>query len=449
MAPALAPGSHTASAAYSGDASFNASQSKPLTFSVTPGTPFINDSINAPPAQGVPGFNVTVGGSLTIGITVGPSSGGILGTVAPSGTVTACLGAPGNVTVSCANPTFSQTANLTSGSGNNSQSSSALVTFSNLAAGTYTPSYSYSGDANWKPRGLVDLAFVNVIPVSSLATSTTTVSITPSSISGADIATLTTTVTGTGSTAPTGQVDVYDNNIFRLFFILPAVKSGSTVSASIELIPLSFQTNGVNRITAIYAGDANYAASTSNVSNISVIQSGDFSLVSQLPQITLKSGSSANVLFNLASLSNFNGNVTLTCAPSSSQISCNVNPSTVTLNGTATATLTVNASAQAAKIPAHHPGRALAWLGAGGGFLFASVFVGGLMERKRRLNTWLLLCIVGVLLAVPGCGGGSSQSNQPPPPPPSPPTTATLCSVLVSATANGVTHNSKVLVAVQ
>jgi hypothetical protein len=445
--PALAPGNHASGATYSGDASFNASAANPVHFTVTQGTPVINDNINAPRSQGVPGFDVPPGGSLTIGITVSPSNSGILGTVAPTGTVTACLGAPGNVAVPCANPTFSQTGALREGSGEHAQSSSTVVTFSNLTAGTYTPSYSYSGDSNWKPFGLVDLAFVNVVNPSSQPIPTTILSINSPAISGTELATLTTTVTGMGAIPPTGQVDLYDNNVFLAFFVLPPVKSGATSSASIGLIPSSFQANGVNEISAVYDGDGNYSPSLSNTADISVSQSGDFSLAPQLPQITIRPGGSGTVGLNLASFRNFNGNVTFTCTPSSSQISCNVNPSSLALNGTATAMLTVNASAQVMVMPGRRPGRRFEWLDATAGLFFASVFLTGFKVRSGRLSTLLFFCVLAILLALSACGTG--QNNQPPPPPPPPPANAQMYSIVVSATTNGLIHDSKVLVVVR
>lgn len=447
--PALQPGSHSASATYSGDASFDASSATAVTFSVTPGTPSINDNINAPAAAGIPGFNVDVGGSVTIGITVGPTTRGILGTAAPTGSVTACLGSPGSVSVVCANPTFTQVGTLTRGTGVNAQISSTVVTFSNLTAGTYTPSFSYSGDANWKAFGLTDLRFVNVISPSLLTPSKTVLNITPSSVSGSELTTLSTTVSGTGNVPPTGEVDFYDNGIFLAFVLLPTGKAGATNSASFLAGPSFFWSSGTNQITAIYDGDGNYAPSTSNTASLAATQSGDFSVAPQIPQITIKAGSSGQLGLNLASLNGFNGDVAFSCVPSSSKITCGINPSTVALNASATASLTVTASAAASANTAQSFGAWIGLVGAGSTFMFASmVLLGTLGEPKRRAS---VMCVIAMLaLFASGCGGGSSRTNPQPSPQPSPtPINAAIYSVVVSATANGVIHNATVRVAVQ
>lgn len=78
--------------------------------------------------------------------------------------------------------------------------------------------------------------------------------------------------------------------------------------------------------------------------------------------------------------------------------------------------------------------------------MFASVLVGGLRDRKRRLAMLFSLGLVASLFLAAGCGsGGGSHNIQPPPPPPTP----TTYSVVVSATANGITHNAKIIVSVQ
>jgi hypothetical protein len=459
--PALAPGTHTASAAYSGDASFNASTSgSPVTFSVTKGFPFINDNINAPRAATMPGYNVNAGGSLSITIVVGPLNGAFesgqsapLNTAAPTGTVTACLGGTPEVGFLCPNPIYTQTAPLASPSGINAQSALATVTFTNLAAGTYFPSYSYSGDANWQTSGLFDLTTINVIPVGALAASSTTLSITPATITTGQFAAFTTTVTGTGNSGvtPTGEIDYYNNGVFFTYTLLGPASAGTSTSVSFSLNPTSFWTNGPNQITAIYVGDSNYLSSTSNVASVSVTQNGgDFTIAPQIPQVTVAAGKSGTVGLNLVSLSNFNEVVTLTCAPSSSNISCSVNPQAPTVSGAVTATLTINvttnAASQAAMLPVQSKGGVL-WLGKGSGFLLASALLVGFANRKPRRALLLNTVLFGALLAagtvVAGCGGGGGQSIQPPPPPPPPNSVA--YSVVVTATAgNGITHNVKV-----
>lgn len=454
--PTLAVGTHTASAIYSGDASFNASSAVPVTFNVTKGIPFMNAFFDVPPLPPPgPSLNIDVGGSLTITITVGPNNGPSfgnsvpVGTATPTGMVTACLQPP-NAADACLNPVYSQTATLASPNGINSLSSSATVTFSNLAAGFYLPTLVYSGDANWQKQGLIFLRDINVAPVTPLAATTTTLSITPASISNGQLVTVSTTITGSGTSgiAPTGEVDFYDNGVFLAYILLPPGKTGSTASAIFTLGASAFWNSGTNQITAIYDGDSNYQPSTSNVANISVTQRvGDFALAAQISQITFAPGGSGTIGLNLAALNNFSGVVNLSCATSSSTINCGVSPSAPTLTGTATVLLTVTSSAAAAAAVRTQAGCPVLWLGTGSGVLFACVLMGGFANRKRRrLAMSLSLSLLATALFAAGCGGGGSQPIQPPPPPP----IGTAYSVVVTGTANnGIVHNAKIIVIVR
>jgi hypothetical protein len=455
--PALAIGKHTASASYAGDPSLNSSSASPITFSVAKGVPWLNDNIDAAISTMGPFYNLNIEGNLTVTIEVGPSFGPLTGSLAaldtatPTGTVTVCLG--GNLNgAACLTPSYSHTATLITASGIHALYSTAAVTFTNLAAGQYHVSALYSGDANWQTHGLIDTSFVNVSSLTPLAPSTTTLSITPGAISAAGLAALTTTVSGKG-VAPTGLVNYYDNGILLTYGVLTLASSGASSSFSFQLGSSSFWNSGANQITAIYLGDSHYQSSTSNLVNLTVTQNaGDFSLAPQLPQITLNSASSGNVVLNLASLNNFNGEVALTCTPSSSQIGCRVNPSQVKVNGAATATLAVTstanqASAQVTAASALRRNSRLGWFSIGGTFLLASVVLAGFTDGKRRLARLVSFAILAGLFTGAGCGGGANQIVQQPSPPPPP--NASTYSVLVTGTVNGIIHNAKITVLVE
>jgi hypothetical protein len=459
--PNLAVGTHTASATYSGDASFRAASGSPITFRVVKGVPGINDYINAPST------NMNAGGSLPVTIVVGPSYGEFysglpspLGTVAPTGTVTVCLVTIIHLGQLCYQAIYSQTATLSPPpSGSNSQYSSVTVTFPNLAAGWYYPTAIYSGDTNWQTWGLQDLTTIHVSPSSSLAASTTNLSITPTSISATQLATVTTTVTGTGNSgiAPTGWVNYYNNGIFLTYGQLTPANTGARSSLTFQLNTSYFWNSGANQITAIFQGDSHYQPSTSNVVNITVTQSGgDFMMTPQRSQITVQSGSSGTVGVNLTSLGNFSGMVTLTCTPSSSNISCNVNPASVTVNGAATATVTINATVQAAGLPlplevtqARVP-VPRGWLGLGAGLICALVLLDGLADDTRERGWLLGLGLFAALALAISCGGGASmQTTSSPSPDPSASPAGTYSVVVTGTGANGIIHNAKVTVVVQ
>jgi subtilase family serine protease len=439
-APTLAVGSHTASATYSGDASFNSSSAAPVTFTVTKGIPSLNDNIFAPEPGPGPAFLVTPGASLMVTVQVAAHTN-VPGTAAPIGTVMACLGT--SINEPCLNPIYTQTGTLMPPSGIYAQISTATVTFPNVAAGFYNLSFTYSGDTNWSAESLVDSTEINVVAPAALTASTTTLSLTPASVSGTQLAQVSTTITGSGNSgiAPTGVVNYYNNGLFLTQDILTPT-GAQTATAMFQLGTGSFFNNGANQITAFYQGDKNYLPSISNVASISVAQVvGNFTLTPQLSQITVQPGQSTSVGIGLTSVSNFNGVVSLSCTTSSPQITC-VGPASTMLNGAATPMLMVTALSEAVASP-NQPDEPLdSKPGTGVGIVLASLLLISLAVRKRRPTLLRALGLFAAILLIAGCGGGSGNSQPPPPPPPA----AATYTVVVSATANNIVHNAKITV---
>ena len=218
--PALSVGSHTASASYSGDASFQASSAAPVNLTVYKGYPVQVLNVLAPLSSPSNEWVISPSSSISVVAELGPSLGILSGSVAPpgvigpTGTVTICLNTTNLTFPSCTNPSYMQTVPLVSPTGIYGLYSEATANFSNLAPGQYYPQFAYSGDANWQASGENQL---NMVVVQSSATSniasTTTLSASPSSISGAQEAQLTATVTGSNGVAPTGWVYFYDYGV--------------------------------------------------------------------------------------------------------------------------------------------------------------------------------------------------------------------------------------------
>lgn len=441
-------GSHTLDASYSGDASYASSTAPPFTYVVLPGITYLyawpGGNCGANPIS--PTCTFSAGDNFVVEVRLEGYS-----CQAPTGTVTVNLGS------------LTQNVPLSLGgmgrAGQTEMKGKAI--FQNLPAGTYPLSATYAGDANFQAATTVGNVFGNftvvaTAPPNPLLPATTTVSANPPFLTyfgpfTGTYTVFTVTVTGgSGSTVPpTGSVTVFDEGFPSVLIGLSP--SGPTSAAGISS-PASAETFdfGSNQMTAIYSGDSVYQASSTPMNfSYFVPETPDFAFAPQVPQIKIASGGSGTVGMNMASLGGFNGVVTLTCTPSSSKITCGVNPSAPTLNGLATATLTINASAQSAGLPAH-PSNRLGWVGASGGFVFAAILVGGFANRKRRLAMLLGLGLFAALFFAAGCGSGGSQAGQPPPPPPPPPppNTATY-SIVVTATANGIIHNAKVIVVVQ
>jgi len=426
--PTLALGSHTAGASYSGDSSFGAGTASQLSFVVAKAQPVV--SFQLPDLLGLLG-NVALrtGDSTTISVAVTAPFPGI--GAPPTGTVTVSLGS------------LVQTIAL---SVINNYESTALVTFSNLTAQCYSfPSASYSGDSNWLPAGNGIDGSLCVSPGTNAPT-TTTLTVTPGSISGSQTATFTATVSppSSSATSPTGFVSFFDNGalLFNQLFPSSSSSGGSSTVQVSGIYPSEFLTNGANQITAVYSGDCCYSPSSSAPANImAVSNSPDFTLTPQVPQILIKAGGSGNVGLNVSSLAGFNGIVDLTCIPSSTNLTCGLTPASLTVNGVASATIHINVLSATSQSSL---ARSTTHFHVAGFVTLACICLGGSGRRK-----WTVICgfaLMALLLFIASCGGGGQQTFQSPPP--TAPNTS-YYTVLVSATGNGVIHNSQITVAVQ
>jgi hypothetical protein len=465
IAPVLSVGTHTVSASYAGDSSFEASSAAAQNFSLAQGFPYIN--LNPSFAIGGDGIGdiVYAGGSITVGVQVGSYYGAIfensvpsLDTPAPTGTVTVKL-ANGNsdlfgIGCAAASSAASQTATLAPTSGTYAEYSSAQEIFTNLPAGFYYLCAIYNGDANW---GSASLAYTNQIivtaPTTPPAASTTTLSISPTSVSGAQTAALTATVIGpAGATvAPTGYVSFSDNGSIPeqlwLYSLTPAA-SGASSSFTLDLPASYFWANGTNQLTAVYSGDGNYLPSTSNQVNVAVAQNdGDFTLTPELAQVSVASGSSASADVDLVSLNGFSGTVALSCATSSSSFSCAVSPASPTLNGSAQSMVTITATkpasttASAGRSP--RGGSDSFSIEYGATLSLAVLLLLPVPGRKWRLPVSLIVLCIFLFSA--GCGGSGVKST-----PPSNPngTPAGAYNVVITGTGNGIVHDAKLTVVV-
>jgi len=459
--PALSIGSHTASASYSGDASYSASTSSvPIAINVTGGYVEMNGYLIgpytyqlAPDSETLPAYYMNPGSNLTLSVTVQADSN-TSQYPAPTGTVQICLSTyPGMFGECQVGLVTSQTVPLVPLNGANAQSV-AVATFSNLGPGPdgyYFFNAVYSGDSLWGGGSLIDTSPINIQALPAFAPTTTNLSITPTSISGAQTATITGTVTGAGNpgTSPTGELDFYDNDVLLTYcFWQPQYAvAGTTATCTFEVNPSWFNQNGANQLTAMYWGDGANGPSVGNVVSFTATQTvGDFTLAPQSPQIAVQPGATATVGLNLQSLSNFNGAVALSCTPSSTQFSCSVTPANPTLNGANTATLTINAMVQTAELAQPLRRGISRWPLAAGTLCFGFLFVGSRTRRKLCRGMILGCAFCAVMLAT-GCGGSSSSTTTT--------TTGTVgasapgtYSVLVTATANGIVHNAKITVIV-
>jgi len=309
----FAPGAHTVTAFYSGDASYNPSSAIAAAFTVVPGATSLAVTPLATSVSA--GASVTLDVQLTVGYL--PLYGKL-----PTGKVTVSLGS------------HSQAVPWQASGTTGSASLEAAATFTSVAAGNLAVAASYPGDANWlrstATGGTVTVLSGKLTPAVALTT-------TSANPAPGKTFTLTATLTGpSGKPVPTGSVAFVSEALgFNQVATLAAGKAAVT-------IPANSASNGANLFTAVYAGDANYAAATSNALTITVSKA-DFSLTTLNAEVQLVPAKSAAATLALAPLNGFCGSVTL-AASAPAGISASLAKRTPAVNAATTDVLVLSAA---------------------------------------------------------------------------------------------------------
>jgi hypothetical protein len=270
LTTALAPGVHTIAAAYSGDLSFNVSQSSPVTLTIAKAPTGSNLTASS--------IYVSAGSTVTLNARVnaqGFGSGGLsgYGFYAPSGVVTFKLG---GTTLGTAVLTQNTYPGYTSDYG----SVAFTLPAGQLAIGSNAITVSYPGDANYSSS--ISSALTVNVSASNLVTSTTTLSLSSATVAPGAAFTFTAKV-GPNSPPPTGSI----------LFTSDGQPAGNTVSLSSGSVSLSSNyltiSKGTHIITAIYSGDSNYKASVSAPATFTITSA-------TIPSVTTASVSPASVV---------------------------------------------------------------------------------------------------------------------------------------------------------
>ena len=390
-------GSHSISASYAGDASFNASASTtPATFTISQAATTI--SLSGP-------AGVTLGGTLTLPAILSATSCGN----PPTGTVTLFdgttqLGAPQPVqSISLPNCTIQATVNFVA---------------SGFPQGISSVTAKYSGDTNYIS------STSGPESIDAKANSTSTLSASPTTIQQGQSVILTALVAANspGEPALTGTV----------FFSLngQTVGSSSVSNGQAQLTTTALPV-GNDPISASYSGDTNYNNSSSAVAFVQVNPGPDFSVTFAPPAVVIPSqGASGSTVLTVTGTNGFNtainlATATVTGLPSETTIS--FNPTSVAVGGTSTMTITTTAPSQS--VPAHRSAAGPASrLGFPGGKLFGAqlaaspagfvlVLLFGLLfaaQLRQRRVRWLAPALLLALLVVnAACGGGNSTPTPP------------------------------------
>jgi hypothetical protein len=397
----LVGGSHSLSAAYSGDNSFNGSSSSIYTLTVTPApTVTTIDTIDNSPtgSTGTPfGLNVLVQTH---------SSGAI-----PSGTYSLYDGGVA----------LAATSQVSGGQDGVFDPGHAFVqggvTTTFAAAGRHSLTVKYSGDANYAPSTSVTPYAVTITngTQTTLAASATNIiagnSITLTAVvdSQVKIPSLSKSVIfyGTGDgyfSAPIAYANITD------------AQGNAALQASMTVTP--FQTE---QIWANFNGDSNFTQSSSYLSPLSItVVTPDFSATIDSPTINVVAGQSAAGKIAVTPATNLTSNVTFTCNQSlPSGVTCSVTPNPLTIsNGQAsTATVTYSCPAPSASLTTSYvlppgpigglPSRGLCSASALAACL--AFFLLLLPDRAKWRRPTIAAVTMSIFLLAIGCGGGGGS----------------------------------------
>ncbi|AXC09843.1 hypothetical protein ACPOL_0466 [Acidisarcina polymorpha] len=397
-------GSHSITASYLGDNSFNPSTtSAPVHFAITQAATGM--TLSATPASLLSGTS-TVTGTVTPTI---PNLG-----ASPSGSITLTDTTTGTTLGS---------ATLVAGKDPKTGASIAAFTTtvnaSSLAAGANLVTATYAGDTNY-----TGASATTTITLLVKTASTLTMTATPAAlVSG------TTVITGevappaaTNPGAPTGAVTLTDSTSGATLGTATLVtstdaKTGLPVGAFTLNVNASSLVSGANTLTATYAGDSNYTGSTGTTVvtwNAPTRGNSQFTVAATNVTIQMPGQTTGNVsTIAVTPVNGFTGQVNLTAAMVSSPAGALAPPTltlsagSVTITGPTAATITGTVATTALTYALQHPGEAppdrSRWY-VGGGAVLASLVFFGIPARRRSWRTMLgLLLFLGVGMSV-GCG---------------------------------------------
>lgn len=312
-------------------------------------------------------------------------------------------------------------------------SSTATLTISTLPAGTDPITVSYAATQNFSATVSPVLNQV-VLPILS---STATLTASPNPALAGQTVTLTAGIAGS-STTPAGLVSFYDGGM--------PLGSGAQDATGHATYTTAALTVGTHSLTAIYAGNTAYSASTSPAV-FEVIQPipQDFTIVLANPSVTIQSQHHLTGSVMLTSLNGFTDTLVLNCANLPAYVTCRLTPSTAALpaNSSIAASLYIDTDAalgyawngSVPPLPVDSPFNLALLLSPVG--LFAGVATVALRRLNIRLRLLvLLLASVPTVFAFSGCGSSITPLAIPPS------TTAGSYTLPITATgtATGIAH---------
>jgi len=243
--------------------------------------------------------------------------------------------------------------------------------------------------------------------VVAVASTTTVVQTVPTTLgsAGTGVAVTLTATAVSGSTSktavPTGSVQFYNGAAA----LGSAVTLNSSGVATLTL-PTGFPSVQTASITATYAGDTNYNASTSTAYPI-VVVAPSYTASASPSTLTVTRGTMASVTLSFTPVGNYSGTASYSCSGLPAFASCLFLPTSVTFTGNnAVQTTTLQLYTLAPQASSASTRSGLLWIPA---MLLGML----LMVRRRKLavatrGLLMLLVMACAASAVSGCGSGSN-----------------------------------------
>ena len=427
----LPGGTYQVHAHYSGDATFAASDSDPVTVTISP-----------------------EGSSTSLSVLGFDNVGNVIPFISQAYGNAAYFradvsGASGNGVATGSVQFMDNGVNLIASALNSEGTAATAQGIFTLAVGNHGILANYGGDPGFNASSSTPVS----ITVTQAPT-TVTVTSSKSTAVASDIVTLTATVnTVSGGLKPGGMVTFLSGGVpITSPFNPTSSLSGSDGSGSIQSGALRgaqavalLQTTlpvGQDSITAVFSGDTNYAGSSSAPAVVNV--QADFSVAAVPPSISISSpGGKGTTTLTITGQTGYNGTVnfsTTSCTGLPRESTCSFSPASVTGSGSTTLTVTTTAPHMARMTGVG------AWT-AGFGFTIAAVLLGWGSKRRMR-NTFLSLMAFAVIATITSCGGGGGGSSggggskdvgTP----------AGTSSVIVTATSGAITHTATLSLTVQ
>ena len=278
------------------------------------------------------------------------------------------------------------------------------------------------------------------------STSVTLLNASSATVTAGIAVTLTASVSAaaSGSNVPSGTVQFLVDNT-------PVGAAGTLSSGSTSYVLATTSLSaGVHLLTAAYSGDTSYAGSRGALylTVVAAPSAGDFSLSPVNSAVTVASGGTATgIVFTVASLNGFSGNVTLSASSSTSGLqatySFNIDPVAVSSNTAGTSTLTMVAYVASPKSATSDP---IPWTGVA----LAGLFLIAIPRRSRRIALLPAAALAFALFSLSGCTNPPAASSSPS----VTNTPAGTYTILVTATGTNsagttVSHNAQVTFTVQ